>query len=404
MVKKFTSSYGALSVAFLAAAILFAKAPLRILHGYLWAEDAAQFLVAAYSFGICSLHQEYAGYLHTIPRLITLFQWSVLPLRAAPHFFVIGCLLLSAASSAYLYRALLRYEWVRAPQLMATLMALVPWIAPQSGEVFLDITNLQWVLAPAFMVFIWETVTVDDVAQSRWETALRAICMLLLSTTGPFGVFALPIALLCVFHRTWMLRKPMSAAGWPVFATYLAGCGLQLVTYAAHRQVLPANDLVWVHELVAHLLATLLISPSTIDAHPPVAIWAAAAIGVVIVIGLTTRARLPMLMLLFITSAAWAGGILKSPSGTHFFWGGAGSRYTYPAGVFILWSIILVCGSVRWRSGVVYCTAIGAFIVLNGAAVFNIDGPMEWTIIRQGDRFMIQVPPGWKTEVPAVKG
>lgn len=404
MIKKITSSYGALSVAFLAAAILFAKAPLRIIHGYLWAEDTAQFLVAVYSLGIGSLHQEYAGYLHTIPRLISMVPWAVLPLRSAPHLFVICCLLLSAASSAYLYRALLRYEWVRAPRLMATLIALAPWIAPQSGEVFLNITNLQWVLSPAFMVFIWETVAEDDTAPGRFETVLRVICMLLLSTTGPFGVFALPLALLCALHRTWMLRKPMSAAGWMVFATYLVGCGLQIITYVTHRQVLPANDPAWAHELVAHLLAAVLIPPSTIDAHPAVAIWATAAIGIVIVIGLTTRAGLPMLMLLFVTSAAWAGGMLKSPPGIHMFWDGAGSRYTYPAGVFILWSIILVCGSVRWRSCVAYCTAVGAFIVLNGAAVFNIDGPMEWTITRKGDWFHIQEPPGWSTDLPAVKG
>jgi hypothetical protein len=78
--------------------ILWFRASDRVSHGFLWAEDATEFLAHAHQFGKHSILLDYAGHLHVLPRLIAYAQFMLTPIHATPYFFMVVSLLTAAWS------------------------------------------------------------------------------------------------------------------------------------------------------------------------------------------------------------------------------------------------------------------------------------------------------------------
>jgi hypothetical protein len=125
----------------LAVLVLWSRAPDRVAHGFLWAEDGREFIAYAHRLGKHSLLMDYAGYLHVLPRLLAYAQFMLTPIWAAPYVMVAACLVITAGTCAYI-AATLR------PPLLAIAMGIAPVLMPQTGEVFLSIANLQWIIFP----------------------------------------------------------------------------------------------------------------------------------------------------------------------------------------------------------------------------------------------------------------
>ncbi|WP_018435372.1 hypothetical protein [Paraburkholderia atlantica] len=387
-----------IAVAFFTIILLFLRAPDRILHGFLWAEDASLFIAGAYISGIHAVFLAYGGYLHLIPRLIALVQHAFIPITLAPYFFM-GCsVALSATSSIYIFSAVRRFTWVRWPNACSIAVALIPWLAPQSGEVFVNITNLQWVMTPAFMVLLWESLATPRLAEvSRTGYAIRIVAVILLGLTGPFGVFAgIPAAI-----GMAMKWKELNLRKLKFFGAYAVTGLVQIWVYVHHREAIPGNSLVWAHEWAVHLIGGIFMRASVTDRLPAVtSILAVCVVAFFSVMVENKRSCWITLGLLFVAMLAWLGGMLRTP-GPPLAWDGAASRYTYLTNTFVMWMFVIAFGTTNMRVMKGAAIALGLTALVNSGRYFRVEDAIRWQISDDQSGYMLYTEPGWKTIVPA---
>ena len=168
-----------------------------------WAEDA-YFFQRAYVLGWSSFFEPFAGYLHTILRIIAEIAVCVDPSRG-PAIFV------ACAGAATLYVAG-RTLSDRCPlPRFAGACAFAVGLVPDTYEVFLNVVNLQWVLAAGLILLL---LSRDPVRGSQWAHDLAAAA--LLGLTGPFSVLLAPL----FAWRAWSRRTRASA----VLAAIIFAC------------------------------------------------------------------------------------------------------------------------------------------------------------------------------------
>lgn len=155
----------------------------NLLTASLWAEDGPIFFDQS-TQGLESLWTAYAGYIHLYPRLVALLAKSA-PLLATPIIFNTAWL------CAYLVAgwALLHYalKHTQSP-FIATILCLGFSFTPQSGETLLTLTNSQWYIGIALLLYMcnWDTKHLGG-----FGNILLAVATL----TGPFVILGLPFAI-----------------------------------------------------------------------------------------------------------------------------------------------------------------------------------------------------------------
>jgi hypothetical protein len=124
--------------------LTFARMPERLTQGFLWAEDVSIFLKGGYDQGLGSIFVPYAGYLHAVPRLIVAAYASVGSPAHAPLVLAWICAIVLAGAATLLFAAVHRHLG----RVAAVCFALALTVVPQDGEIWLTVTNLQWILGP----------------------------------------------------------------------------------------------------------------------------------------------------------------------------------------------------------------------------------------------------------------
>lgn len=208
----------ALLVPLLVGAVTGALAATRLLVAgdvlqLVWAEDGRTFLGDAESAGASSLWRSYAGYAHTLPRLIALVG-AAAPLSWYAALTVVTALVVLALAAAFVHAAAREltgsWAWALVPALS---LALVPSLGV---EALGNAANLQWTLIAATP---WALV-LSRQSPLRWLGALVAVVA---AATTPLVAVVLPVAL--VVHR-WRVVRSL-----PVLATLL-GLALQVLVMA----------------------------------------------------------------------------------------------------------------------------------------------------------------------------
>lgn len=156
---------------------------------YLWAEDGNTFLNSAYSLGLNSIFEPYAGYLHLYPRIVTLFAIQF-PLSFIPSIFFIFWFMSVIFTSFIVFNFLFKNTNNRYVSLLIPIFML---IQPHGGETFFTVTNAQWFLAVGLFIVI-----IDKEYKININ---NFILILLLGLTGPFSILLLPILFLNVFIK-----------------------------------------------------------------------------------------------------------------------------------------------------------------------------------------------------------
>ncbi|MFM0273735.1 hypothetical protein PQQ59_24330 [Paraburkholderia aspalathi] len=360
-------------VAALTLLVLFARMPERFLHGFLWAEDGNVFLAQAYELGVRSVWHPYAGYLHLLPRLAVWLFTQLFPITASPIVFAWFSALALAAACAYIYGATGR-AWI----------ALVPVLVPAKGEVWLVMTNLQWALAPALLVLLWEIFEEKRSSPSRYGA------LAVLTLTGPFGLLFAPTVLARV---AWMRR-----CNWSAMAVYFAVCMAQVGTLAwsaTHGESSTTHDPInvfqypWIGESLRHLVGDLFA--------PSIAIWISVPALCLTAWSIYRAKQMPAgIALIGLATLIWALGMLRTGNVGDLSWLGGGGRYFYLPFVFMIWTLLL-CRP-NWIA-----TALLIVIAGNSIMHFQADRYMPARFERSGDKWMITVPPGevWSFSVDA---
>jgi len=326
----------------MALALLGARAHARVAHGFLWAEDATIFMKQAYEDGLSSFLIPYAGYGHVIPRSVALLQAVTSSVYAAPYFYAYAALLIPAASCALGYSSLRRTICSDKP-VIALVMSLLPVMVPHEGEVYLTVTNLQWVIAPTVLALCIECFF----SQPRTWVAPVVFA---LGLTGPFAVIFTPVAVV------GFLRKRTLNAGRLAWASsVLIQASVMFATRTPGKALaeLHWRELFCVDFLLGAFLPEVAKDPSTVWY-----LYAPFVLGVAILVSAAApRERAFSLACLALAVTLWALGVarINAPE-VRIQHMAAGARYLIIPTVLVGWAILLGMSSrprwVRASSGV----------------------------------------------------
>lgn len=120
-----------------------------------WAEDGIIFIQEHLSFGLFAIFQDYAGYLHLLPRIITLFSIELsellgLGIQITP--FIMNSLSVLTAVTCVTYLLSSDFNWLSSyRKRVATVLSII--LIPTIFEVYGNVTNLQWWLG-IFQFFV----------------------------------------------------------------------------------------------------------------------------------------------------------------------------------------------------------------------------------------------------------
>ena len=199
----------------LALLIVFSRLPGALLHPQFFAEDGWVWYQQAYNLHwLRSLGVAQAGYLQTLPRLVTgvalLFpmQWAPLIMNLA-----------GATIQVLPVNALLSYRcapW--GPLRLRILMAALYLAVPNAPEVHIVLTNAMWHLA------ILQALLAFSVPPATWRGRLSdALLFAIASISGPFTLLLLPCVIFwyCLRRALWTRT---------ILCILLPGLALQLVS------------------------------------------------------------------------------------------------------------------------------------------------------------------------------
>lgn len=168
--------------------LLFIRAQAIFLHPMFWAEDGHIFFSEAYNLGLHSFITTYAGYLHTIPRIIAYstlhLPYSVIP---AVYSYIALAGVIFCAGTVLSERFPLPYK---------PLLALSVILIPTTGEAIGSICNLQNALTPLFLFLLFAKTPVN-----KKQAAFDYVILFLISFTGPYILIFYPLFLLQLFRK-----------------------------------------------------------------------------------------------------------------------------------------------------------------------------------------------------------
>ena len=173
-------------------ALLLWRAPQTVTAPRFWAEDGAIFFRQARLDGVASLVEPYAGYLHTVPRLVALL-WSRDSAVDAPAVYAGASVAVAAWSAATVGASTAPFAW---------LLGIALLCPPHSGEAFGTLTNVQWLMAPALVLCV-----ATPAPPGRWARLNQLAFCTASALSGPFSIFAAPVAL----WRLWRDRTDRHA-------------------------------------------------------------------------------------------------------------------------------------------------------------------------------------------------
>lgn len=184
----------------LAFVLLVLKSPDALSTPQFWAEDGAVFFAEQFQHDWPRLLTPYAGYLHTVTRLVAWIA-SGFKVLHAPLIYTALAILIDAACVAYVSLRM-------TPWFSRWAVFLSFFIIPSSGDIFGTVTNVQW-----FMQFVLAAACLTPTAtvhKSRWELRVAGYFVLaLVALSGPFSIMVAGLGLGAML----MGRLPVAPTG-----------------------------------------------------------------------------------------------------------------------------------------------------------------------------------------------
>jgi hypothetical protein len=365
-------------------------------HPQFWAEDA-YFFERAYVLGWSSFFESYAGYLHTVLRLVAQAAVALDPSRA-PALFVTAAFLLTLYVAG-------RTLSPRCPlPRLGGAFALSLVLIPSTYEVLLTVVNAQWILGAGLLLLL---LSRDPDGTGSWIH--DGIAAVLLGLTGPFSVLLAPL-----FAWRALRRRSRASVVLAALVAVCAGAHLYFfvtapqlpvspeLRHVAGRLILPAVG----HRVGASLLLGVL-EPSSPGLAAGTVLGLATLAGVAYLAFRTGPRREVRALLGLAFGAFLAGALLRTryALGVYFEPLGDG-RYVYLPQLLALWLLLLAAAEKGRLGRVATVLAILALVVnaprLREPAFADLHWERYAPKIRSGERVVIPTnPPGWFMPLPA---
>ena len=361
-----------------AAAVLLAlRKPWALHTPQLWAEDGSIFLVQAEQLGLRSWWEPYNGYLHLLPRLVAWLAnrtadvaWWPAIYNGFSYAVTVGLFLRIASN---------RVRLPAKPGLMLAFPLVVG-----TGEVLINLTNLQWITAFFLVVHLF--------LDPPKSAAARTVDLLILGIVGLNGPFAAVLAPLFAW-RAW---REKTLDGWLALGVIAVCAAVQGALALGTGPTLygagePLRPLMFFSVLGSRLVTWTFFGPAAVRALP---VWAHAAGGVVflaLVAALalrpgrerTDRALLVATLLLLTAACAWRvrADLWQDDNLVN------GDRYFFIPRVLVAWLVIL-----EFRSSL-------------RAAAWTARGLAALGLALHAPHFVLTAPPDhrWKDHCDAIR-
>ncbi len=186
----------------------------------LYAEDGVIFLQQFYEKGLATFITPYAGYLHTIQRLIVIFWgWLHVNLIYIPTLYAATTILVMFFIA---YRIWQTTFYLGLVNRIAYAVFFV--FVPTNSDIFLNITNLNGMLSLYLINFLFVRNAISDSIKSH--SIIELIILFIVSLSGPTSIFLCPVIALILFveRKTLAYKKVL-----PLAVIFICGV-LQLIT------------------------------------------------------------------------------------------------------------------------------------------------------------------------------
>lgn len=380
------------------AALLALRKPWALHTPQLWAEDGSIFLTQDEQMGLRAWWEPYNGYLHLLPRLIAWTASRVADVAWWPAIYNGLAFAINVALFARL--ASPRVQLPFKPGLMLAFVLVVG-----TGEVLINVTNLQWVTAFFLLLQVFTA------RPETWRQRLGDLAILaLVGLNGPFALLFVPL----LGWRAWRERNVDTFIAFAVVGACAVTQGWLVTRHGAslslHEAVTPFRPLHTLPLIGLRLVTWPLLGPWVAQAWPMVVhgVIGTTVIAALLAWGLRRdglrSTRLPLAAAFLIVTLAcvyrmradtWESDDLKNAD-----------RYFHIPRVLLAWLLVL---EVHARPRVVAWTARTLCLVAIATHVphFTLPAPPDYKWaehcdpIRRGVPANIYtLPEGWWIEYP----
>ncbi len=311
-------------------AVLFAlRKPWALHTPQLWAEDGSIFLTFNDLHGVHAFIEPYMGYLHTIPRIVAWLASHTTDPAWWPAFYNGGAFVISLAVIARTFSP--RLDLPGKPWL-----ALAFFLGPQTGEVFFNITNIQWFTG----VLLIEQALLAPPANTRQRVA-DLLIVAVSGLTGPFIITFWPL----LAWRWWRDRTGHSLAVLSVATACALTQGLFVILTGPTFEYPPFNPGRFAEIMGQHLFTWSLVGDKLARTLPPAVIALGGILPTLAVLGLALRPS-PRRSVRGVLVAAFVLIVVAmvyrtrtdtwDPNNLYF-----GGRYFYIPRLMLLWLLVL---------------------------------------------------------------
>lgn len=322
----------------------------------LWAEDGTMFFKQAHELGIESLFTRYAGYFHSLIRLVAWIGDIAIPTAAIPRWYNY-CALTALLGLAIKLHSM-RLRGIAPP--LAFAVGLV--LAPVYNEAFLNLTNMQWILALYVLLFL------ISAPATNWPQKLADYFDVgVIGLSGPFVIFFLPLFWL----RAWLNRKHFDACRHErlIFALAHIVASIQLAGMESARVNGEALFLDFAYVRVfARTLAMAIFGPGgdTLPEYLPELASLLALSLLALYAGLSIycirNKHWPALSVLWSGILIWIAVFVSIRNQPEILLGG-GERYFFIQGVTLVWTLILLAKELPIFCGGVLALTFVSFLL-----------------------------------------
>ena len=183
---------------------LYFKQPQAFHLPQFYAEEGQVFFADAYNDGWQSMFYTANGYFHLVPRLFANLTLALgVPYAHIPAVFVYGCL------PIYFLLWLKIFTRLTLSPVAKLFVALTTVLVPIGNEIFMNQTNIQWVMALIPIV-----IYCGEAPQRAWSRVLDYVLVVLCLFTGPYVLFLFPVfAVAALVERQVRERSVLLAIG-----------------------------------------------------------------------------------------------------------------------------------------------------------------------------------------------
>ncbi len=196
----------------------------------LWAEDGTVFFTQQYEHGAGSIFTAYAGYLHIVPRLIAVFADSFFSYANIPAVYNYACLFITIIVIAHCFSPRLQLPF---KPFLALSIVLVPH---SLNEVFLNITNIQWILCLLLVLTLLKDPPDINYGNHTLQVLSDFSIIIIAGLTGPFLIFMFPFF-------AWKFYKMKKTHGHILLVTAFCIVLIQLIQIVPNTRSIQENSI-----------------------------------------------------------------------------------------------------------------------------------------------------------------